>query len=314
MSEMGDIPNIERIRPDWDPESVVEIKYAELEKLESLRSKLEIKTLEPLQAAADTFKANVERVLNTARLPGEMFNRGFHYHGLQQRLGQWRKAQGWEEMDDAARESKFEEYLTRNAESEADFAMSSLDKNQSQYPAAVDALARFQYSRHVADLMASMITGAWTAHEVLTADLWVAALNLRPMLGFVALNAKPEDDDDDELSERKGNVKFEFRARDILKWKSELGNRMGSLLREKWRFSRRASAVDAYYRVFRESKAKLKPILEDQGVRWLAATRNAIVHNGGIADGDFVSQVRSHAELKLIDDLKPISSQRKSCC
>ena len=46
--------------------------------------------------------------------------------------------------------------------------------------------------------------------------------------------------------------------------------------------------------------------MEAGEVRWLAATRNAIVHNAAIADAEFVRLVKKHPTLGLISENQPI--------
>jgi hypothetical protein len=206
------------------------------------------------------------------------------------------------ELSDQERAIKLDEYLKRFIEQFSTLYGPPADLVGTQYPVEIEKLGKFLYQSELLALMSSMITGAWTSHEVLVADLWVTCLNRRPRLGFIAMNAEPEPGETDDIIERKGKVKFEVPARLLREWKNDLGNRMGSLLREKWAFSRRERAIDAYYKVFKQSKFLLEPILEDPGLRWVGATRNVIMHNAGIADIEFVTKVGGHPILKTIKE------------
>lgn len=152
--------------------------------------------------------------------------------------------------------------------------------------------------------MASMLLSAWTAFEVLAGDLWVASLNARPRLGFTALGAEPNAADNEDEQERKRKLTFPIPVRLLQKWDYDLKDRMGTLLRriKKWDFARRQDTKDAYIKAFGKSESELVDIFDDQKVRWLSAIRNAIVHNGQIADQEFVTLVAKHPTLSAISE------------
>lgn len=159
-------------------------------------------------------------------------------------------------------------------------------------------------------LLGSMVTGSWTAFEVLAADLWEACLNARPRLGVIALNAEPEASDDDLADAQKRGIKYHVPVHLLQKWDYNLQNRMGSLLRGKWDFAQHDKAIDAYLRVFKDSEGKklkeLSQILKDQNLAWLDALRNVLVHNAGIADARFMSRIKKHSTLKLLKEKEPV--------
>jgi hypothetical protein len=153
-------------------------------------------------------------------------------------------------------------------------------------------------------ILSSVLLGSWTAFEVLAGDLWVAALNDRPRLGFAALDADKSDSDSDEEKERKDKVKFTLPVKLLRKYKYDLKTRMGSVLRKKWDFARRVEAKEAYLKTFRKPSDKhvLESIFDDQKLIWMAAIRNSIVHDGAIADHEFTCQIKRHPQLRTVKE------------
>jgi hypothetical protein len=149
-------------------------------------------------------------------------------------------------------------------------------------------------------LFSSQIIGAWTAVEVLAADLWEAFLNKHPEFGVRALNAKraaPDKrdgegaDDDEEVG---AEIDFTLPIDKLKEWQFNLKSRMGTLLRTKWNFSKRREAAEAYHKVFPENQKQINAILHSRELRWLAATRHLIVHKAGKADADFLGKMKKH--------------------
>jgi hypothetical protein len=153
----------------------------------------------------------------------------------------------------------------------------------------------------------AMTIGAWTAFETLAGDLWEQCLNARPRLGFVALDAEPAPTDDEATKEAKRTRRFSIPVNLLRKWNYNVRNRMGSLTRSKWTFTRRAEALDAYVKAFGKAEQhRFNAIFESNGLKWLAATRHCLVHRGGIADSDFRKQVTGHKTLGAIKERAPI--------
>jgi hypothetical protein len=144
-------------------------------------------------------------------------------------------------------------------------------------------------------IMASMVIGAWTAFETLAGDLWENALNTSPKLGIRALDAEPSPNDDEATTQAKRKRKITFPARLLYKYHFSIKHRMGTILREKWKFTRRKEADEAYTKVFGET-----PIFRDQNLRWLSALRNVLVGSGG-------ELCWSNPRARLFDDMRPES-------
>ena len=98
--------------------------------------------------------------------------------------------------------------------------------------------------------MSMAMISAWTAFEVLAEDIWVAALNERPRLGFIALNVEPLQSDSEVEKERKRNEKVRFPAWMLQQPDFVIQKNMGTALAHmrKWDFARRDHAQDAYCR------------------------------------------------------------------
>lgn len=158
-------------------------------------------------------------------------------------------------------------------------------------------------------ILSSAVLGTWTAFEVVVADLWIAALNERPRLGIRALGAEPESGDSAEDQKRKSKMQYNMSIPLLREFDYNVKNRMGTLLRNKWDFARRNEAKEAYLKTFRgkEARKSLEEILDDNNLGWLAALRNAITHNGSVADREFVQLMHGHPEMSKIKNGEPIS-------
>ena len=77
----------------------------------------------------------------------------------------------------------------------------------------------------------------------------------------------------------------------------DLNKSMGTTLRSKCDFVRRRGAKDAYVRIFRESKAQMESIFEDEGLVLLAGIRNLLVHKVGKFDAEFQKIAKNHPTL-----------------
>ncbi len=93
------------------------------------------------------------------------------------------------------------------------------------------------------------------------------------------------DDEDDSDEERKGE--FTLSIRMLKKFNYDLSNRMGTVLRPKWRFAKREQAKAAYIAVFGKEEPILNKFFDSQDHKWLSGLRNCLVH-----DGLFASQIR----------------------
>jgi hypothetical protein len=164
-----------------------------------------------------------------------------------------------------------------------------------------------EMSPGVEAILMAQIVLAWTAYEVLSEDLWVAALNARPRLGFIAINAELKEGEPIKDREEKLKKKFQIPVWILERDPNfQLQTGMGTLLKEKCDFGRREEAEEAYQTVFYKDKNKLNTIIGDGKLGWVAAVRNCIVHEAGKATRQFESLTSLHPELNQIRVGNPI--------
>jgi hypothetical protein len=151
-------------------------------------------------------------------------------------------------------------------------------------------------------IMIGAVTAAYTAFEVVAADVWKVCVNARPRLGFVALNAEPSAEDGEDELARKQRTRIPVPAWMLKSPDFDIRSRMGDLLcaMQKWDFANRRETRDAYVKVFPESKSQIDTIFTNEGLRCLAAIRNAVVHNACYADAEFVKLVTRFPTLNAI--------------
>jgi hypothetical protein len=164
--------------------------------------------------------------------------------------------------------------------------------------------------RWLDSMLESMIVGLWTAFEILATDLWVKAVNLRPMtLGVNALLAPSNDEQDDSKANTGRAINFSPMNDNILKqYKFELSHSLGTMIRDKrkFKFNSLSGIQWAYQNTFcmrhkdgarQAAPAQVKMWFSGEAFKELnilSATRHVLVHNGGRADEGFLERVGSH--------------------
>jgi len=108
--------------------------------------------------------------------------------------------------------------------------------------------------------------------------------------------------DSDTEAERKKNIKVPFPVWMLRLPDFDVKTCMGTALSEmgKWDFAKRAKAADAYSKVFRDLTKQLDAIFKSDDLRWVAMIRNALVHNAGVADAEFVQLASRHPVLSRV--------------
>jgi len=127
--------------------------------------------------------------------------------------------------------------------------------------------------------LASQLLNAWTAFEVLSGDLWVAALNENPaklVQPFI------------QAAEKNPEKTIPISA--IQKVGYDLAHSMGTILRETGRanFISLSSTRRVYEKTFGET---FPPIFKDENLRILELVRNLLAHRAGEIDERFLNEI-----------------------
>lgn len=147
----------------------------------------------------------------------------------------------------------------------------------------------------LAAVLRGMVTGMWTAFEVLASDLWEEALNAHPK-GLAELKGKspksaqapkgpftalgPEEGTRDSAK----MVKLSY----LQTHSYDLSKLMGTVLREKYNFQVLDGIRRAYTEAFDQSRAAVREAILDESLTALSAVRNVLVHRAGIVDDEFM--------------------------
>jgi hypothetical protein len=134
-------------------------------------------------------------------------------------------------------------------------------------------------------LLLQTVAGTWTAFETLSIDLWEQAVNDNPLtLAKRAVSSKPDD------SEFGKAVNWDK----ILSLDFEIKNRIGTLMKSKFKYSDPEKILKAYSSIGDE---KSFSFLASESLILLAQLRHIILHNKGIADARFKAETRSELEV-----------------
>jgi hypothetical protein len=160
-------------------------------------------------------------------------------------------------------------------------------------------------------LMSAIIVGAWTSFESLAEELWVAALNARPLLAISVLcaetrDARDVDDDTEENKKLTADIRIPiWVALKDPNWK--FSEQMGDLLRNwRFRFYMKDDVVKAYKKAFPKHHKSLKQIFDDKRLNWVSLVRNAIVHSAGRIPEASVKSLREYSRMRDIRKADPI--------
>lgn len=143
-------------------------------------------------------------------------------------------------------------------------------------------------------VLASLITGSWTAFEVLASDLWVAGVDHAPAEVVARLHVAS-----DKLFERPDD---NIRPETVHEVNIDARTHYGSFLRAIGKVSfQKLHKIKAYYEAaFGFDAAKLFDDTEDGYIYALSAVRNVLTHSSGKADKQFQKQVERFPELRAI--------------
>ena len=129
----------------------------------------------------------------------------------------------------------------------------------------------------------SMISAAWTAHEILASGLWEASLNTRPcplatLRGtFTPRSASTESIGKANVSSAVAESQKTVRL-DLLESNGfDLSSKMGSVLRDRFSFQKLDGIREAYTKAFGTASPKVCELIHDERLTALAATRHVLV-------------------------------------
>jgi hypothetical protein len=159
-------------------------------------------------------------------------------------------------------------------------------------------------------LLLSYVTNMWTIFETLAGDLWEAAINEKPDIlaqlkgkssrlrkgrGRSAIDSPPSHTREDEASKLVRLDLIQFH-----RW--NLSNKMGTVLKSKYDFSRLETLREAYACAFCEKADDIDQILSDDALDVLSALRNIIVHKGAVADKEYLARCKYLSKLPKAEE------------
>jgi hypothetical protein len=155
-------------------------------------------------------------------------------------------------------------------------------------------------------VLSGVVTGTWTAFETLATDLWVTAVNARPMtLGTNAYLAPKRDLVDTDTRDKLGSLSIDI----LRQYGFNLGSSMGTMMHEKRiaTFNTLDDIRNAYAQAFcirRNGTRSPLPEVKNwfsgpdyEKLRVLEALRHVLVHRGGRADKAFLDRVEDKAQV-----------------
>jgi hypothetical protein len=157
----------------------------------------------------------------------------------------------------------------------------------------------------------AQVTGTWTAIETMLGDLWEHSLNIHPRT-LAALKGSPPN----RIALLAGGGKpskerREYGEKEVplsqIEWaKFDIKHKMGTIFRRQRRFefTRLSDIREAYSRAFEKKAGRIDKALSSRSLDCLSVVRNAIVHNGGHADNQYVEQ--SHLDIPKANRGEPI--------
>jgi hypothetical protein len=168
-----------------------------------------------------------------------------------------------------------------------------------------------QLTRGTDAILSAAVLGTWTAFETLTSDVWKTAINAAPN-GLAELTGSPRriaklagtresKSDDDEAEAELAPSIDEDKEEKMIFLKAiqtttggnyNLSNKMGDLLRSRFRFISLRGIRRAYSTAFSErikghDTSAIDSALANKCLDALSLVRNIIVHNAGIATADY---------------------------
>jgi hypothetical protein len=144
--------------------------------------------------------------------------------------------------------------------------------------------------------LSAMLTGAWTAFEVLASDLWEAALNANPKtlcdlagdqnrISRMAGSMGREKQESKRQKDSQGNSDhLLYLINKVTRGSFNAGEVMGTILKEQFALHKLSGIRKAYSAAFSKHSEKIDEILSDKALDRLNLVRNLLLHEGGIVE------------------------------
>jgi hypothetical protein len=129
--------------------------------------------------------------------------------------------------------------------------------------------------------LAAVVTGTWTAFETLAESIWETALNEHPQ-GLAALDGVAG------KNRKRGDEPKSLPLPILQKYRYDLSSHMGTILKDRYPFDRLEGIQRAYSDAAFEDDQKILGLILRSELQVLAAIRNALIHNGGIIDEEYL--------------------------
>ena len=172
-----------------------------------------------------------------------------------------------------------------------------------------------EYTRGLEAWLSAFVVGTWTAFETLAGDLWEAALNLHPhkladLKGsqkriIRKVGGKPESTPQRELTARAEEGKV-VALQYLQKYNYDLSSKMGTALKDRFRFDTLESLRIAYAAAFCQDYDRIDDLLANKEIDALALIRNLLVHKGGVADQRYLDRASGLPNCPVADLWNPL--------
>ena len=159
-------------------------------------------------------------------------------------------------------------------------------------------------------LYISLLITTWTAFESMAVDLWEAALNAHPKIladlkgkeGRISKQSKDEQflTEDSESKSSKIEVVL-AQVHDVTGGSYDLKDKMGSLLKGKFRFTSLKETRFAYSRAFSRNYSDIDAALSDTSLDMLYALRNVFAHKAGVSDREYDERKKKYSSLPQVE-------------
>jgi hypothetical protein len=171
----------------------------------------------------------------------------------------------------------------------------------------------------------SIFIGAWAVFETLASDLWINSLDAHPK-GLAKLEGRWPETVERDKYKKENEARLQKTLVDVVPqplpdesinnkalklsvletYSYDVSGKMGTILSERFSFQSLNSIRDAYFKAFSEGHHEIQRIMLSVDIRAVCAMRNVLVHNAGVADGDFVGNVKGIPRFERVEEKKPV--------